>query len=377
MIDPNTFIDALKQADIRFITGVPDSLLKDVCACITTHFSDKDHIIATNEGSAVGLGIGHYLATGRPPLIYMQNSGLGNIVNPILSLSVKEVYGIPMVLMVGWRGEILETGEQLKDEPQHVKQGQITLQQLELMGVPYTIVDDESDILNVMLRTTEQAVKLSKPFAIVVRKNSFSPFKLKQENLSSKLLSREEIVRVLLSLIPKESPIVATTGKTSRELFELRKERSEGHNKDFLTVGGMGHASQIACGIAKSIPNKKVYCLDGDGAFLMHMGGLTIGADLENLVHIVINNGAHDSVGGQPTNAANLDLTKIAAACGYKEIESAETEGDIIDVLTKHRTTDRSLFLEIKCTKGARSDLGRPDRTPQENKLSFMEFLME
>jgi len=283
MIDPKDFIDALQIAGIEFITGVPDSLLKDVCACITSEFPSNQHIIATNEGSAVGLAMGHYLSTGKPAMVYMQNSGLGNAVNPLTSLAAGEVYGIPMVLMVGWRGEIDVNGVQLKDEPQHVKQGNITPHQLELLDIPYEIVTDKEDITTLMTKVTDLALKNSTPAAILVRKGSFSKYTLNNNREDEHLLSREQVIEILVDVIPGDSPVVSTTGKASRELYELRKARNEGHEKDFLTVGGMGHASQIAAGIALSRPEKTVYCLDGDGAVLMHMGALTINSGIKNL----------------------------------------------------------------------------------------------
>jgi len=375
MIDPKDFIDALRYAGIEFVTGVPDSLLKDVCASITSEFSSKKHIIATNEGSAVGMAMGHYLSTGKPAMVYMQNSGLGNAVNPITSLAAGEVYGIPMVLMVGWRGEIDKNGVQLKDEPQHVKQGSITTHQLELLDIPYEIVTGNEDITTLMTKVTDLALKNSAPAAILVRKGSFSKYALNNNREDEHLLSREQVIEILVDMIPGDSPVVSTTGKTSRELYELRKARNEGHEKDFLTVGGMGHASQIAAGIALSRPEKTVYCLDGDGAVLMHMGALTINSGIKNLKHIVLNNGAHDSVGGQPTRAADLNLAEIAKECGYSLVLSVTAEDKIKSALEKIIRSIRSSFLEIRCRAGARKDLGRPDRSPKQNKQSFMDFL--
>ena len=375
MIDSNDFIKALKKSDIDFVTGVPDSLLKDVCACITNEFSSDKHIIATNEGSAVALAMGHYLSSGNPALVYMQNSGLGNSVNPITSLAAKEVYAIPMVLMIGWRGEILENNEQIHDEPQHVKQGQITPDQLELLGIPYIVIKGNENIIDVIERLKNQAIHESSPVALLVRKNTFSSYKYQKTSDFPNLLSREEVLNLIVDLIPDESPVVSTTGKTSRELFEIRRERGMGHEKDFLTVGGMGHASQIATGIALTRPDIDVYCVDGDGALLMHTGALAISAGVKNLKHIVINNGAHDSVGGQPTKASNLNLTELAKTFGYNLFERVDDKSAIITAINKMMKFDGSSFLEIRCKIGARIELGRPDRTPRENKNAFMDFL--
>ena len=376
MIDPKEFIASLEKLDIRFVTGVPDSLLKNVCACITAHFPPARHVIATNEGSAVGLAIGQYLATGRPALIYMQNAGLGNVVNPVTSLADPQVYGIPMILMIGWRGEILEDGTQLRDEPQHVKQGCVTLRQLDILNIPYRIVDGGvakvEPILGELIRL---AISRSGPVALVVRKQTFSPFKLVQGDRDEYALTREAAIAAIIAAIPEYVPIVSTTGMASRELFELRNASNQGHYRDFLTVGGMGHAGQIAAGMAMSMPHRQIACIDGDGAVLMHMGGLAISATCANLLHIVINNGAHDSVGGQPTKGAILDFTKIAKTLGYGRVARAITTKEIITALSSMLGSSLSSFLEIKCKQGARADLGRPDRTPAQNKIDLMQFL--
>jgi phosphonopyruvate decarboxylase len=378
MIDPNEFIESLQKLDIRFITGVPDSLLKDVCACITEHFLPPRHVIATNEGSAVGLAIGHYLATGRPALVYMQNSGLGNVINPVTSLADPQVYGIPMILMIGWRGEILWDGNQIKDEPQHVKQGQITLRQLEILNIPYLIIDASTERIEPILKQLiDSAMSRSCPAALIVRKNSFTQSKLIKPEEDEILLTREAAIETIIAVLPEDILIVSTTGMASRELFELRKARGQGHHRDFLTVGGMGHAGQIASGIAMATPDRKVVCIDGDGALLMHMGALAISATCINMLHILINNSAHDSVGGQPTKGNDLDFTKIAEACGYGKVSRALTTKEITLNLKSMLEYGLSSFLEIKCKRGARSDLGRPDRTPAQNKNDLMHFLKE
>jgi phosphonopyruvate decarboxylase len=376
MIEPLEFIAALKKLDIRFITGVPDSLLKDVCACITENIPRERHIVATNEGSAVGLAIGHYLATARPALVYMQNSGLGNVINPVASLADPQVYAVPMVFMIGWRGEILADGGQIHDEPQHVKQGQITIPQLDIMAIPYVIAGESTgSILPVLENLVNAALARSGPVALLVRKQTFAPFNLPNLRDNRKWLSRETAIATILEVLPDDLPIVSTTGMASRELFEIRKTAGSGHQRDFLTVGGMGHASQIAAGIALARLDRKVVCLDGDGAMLMHMGGLAISADRNNLIHIVLNNGAHDSVGGQPTKGEILELTQIASACGYGTVAQAIDKNEIRSNILTMLDAGCSAFLEIKCCRGARSNLGRPDRAPADNKADFMSFM--
>jgi len=376
MIEPLQFVDALEKLNIRFVTGVPDSLLKNVCGCINSRLPSDRHIIATNEGSAVGLAIGHYLATGCPAFVYMQNSGLCNVINPVTSLADPKVFGVPMVLMIGWRGEILEEGKQLRDEPQHVKQGEITVSQLEILDIPYRIIDSSTKMIVQILDELIQLAKLrSGPVAIVIRKNTFAPFKIEPLRQDASLPTREEAIRAVLEIIPEDSPVISTTGMASREVFELRKARQQGHHRDFLTVGGLGHASQIAAGIAMAQPQRCVICIDGDGSVLMHTGALAISADCDNLIHILINNEAHDSVGGQPTKGRELNFSEIARQLGYRNVNRVFKIYDLQLRLKEALTYRQSTLIEVKCKRGSRRDLGRPDRTPLQNKNDFMEFL--
>ena len=376
MIETSDFIKGLESTGIQFITGVPDSLLKDICAHITSHFENNQHIIATNEGSAVGLAIGHYLATSRPALIYLQNSGLGNIINPIASLADPQVYAVPMMLMIGWRGETMEDGKQIQDEPQHVKQGQITTAQLDVLGIPYHIIDANTSEIEVILeQACSDALARSGPVALLVRKNTFTRFDLKASAQEGLDLTREEAIEQIISVLPINAVIISTTGMASRELFELRKFSQSGHQRDFLTVGGMGHASQIAAGIAISRPDRTVVCLDGDGAVLMHAGALAISAECPNLLHIILNNEAHDSVGGQPTKGAVLRFDRISRAFGYRHVNSACGAHELREKLTRMLNSEGSALLEVRCKRGARNNLGRPDRPPVQNKADFMKFL--
>jgi phosphonopyruvate decarboxylase len=304
MIFPRDFYEGLQKTGIDFFTGVPDSLLKDMCAYITDKTAEDKHIIAANEGNAIGIASGYYLATGKPGMVYMQNSGIGNAVNPLVSLADEAVYDIPILLLIGWRGE-----PDKKDEPQHVKQGEITLGLLEIMGIPYAILSVESDDFNPVLNTvTEHFARKKSPFAVVVKKGVFEKYTPGGEKETNYEMSREDALKIVVKELDGSEIIVSTTGKTSRELFEFREEFNQSHKKDFLTVGSMGHASQIAFGIALAKPERRVICIDGDGAFLMHMGGIPIIADgaVENFKHIVINNGSHESVGGQPTVAFRI-----------------------------------------------------------------------
>lgn len=386
MIEAGAFLEALQLAGVQFFTGVPDSLLKELCACFSDRLPEQKHIIAANEGGATGLAMGHYLATGAPALVYMQNSGLGNVVNPLASLADPQIYGIPMLLLIGWRGEMQPDGTQIHDEPQHVKQGQITLAQLEMMGIPFEIFQtDLSCSLTQTRRLLALAKRRSGPVALVVRKQSFAPYKPKAASKPANktasadaiLPGREEMLTRIVSLLADDVAVVSTTGMASRELFEFRHAQHSGHARDFLTVGGMGHASQIACGIALAQPDRQVVCLDGDGALLMHMGSLTLSAQQRNLVHIVFNNGAHDSVGGQPTVAAQLNLSNIAKAAGYQWVIRASSSSQLSEALQYALRLGQSCFIEVICRRGARADLGRPTRTPAQNKQDFMQFLEE
>lgn len=370
MIKCKEFYDCLAKKGINFFTGVPDSLLKDFCAYVTDNTEQKNNIIAANEGNAIGLAAGHYLATGKPGFVYMQNSGLGNCVNPLTSLTDEEVYSIPMLLLVGWRAE-----PGVKDEPQHIKMGKITLELLRTLGIPYEILEDDFEkILNKAIAY----MKLRKaPFAIVVKKGLFEKYQLKNKNEESYSISREDAIKTILKFLDKNDIVVSTTGKTSRELFELREANKDGHEKDFLTVGCMGHSSSIALGIALQKLNRSVFCFDGDGALIMHMGSLSIIGSLKpkNFKHIVFNNFSHDSVGGQPTSAYNIDIPAVAKANGYEDAFSASTENEIAEMLKEMKKMDGPVLLEIKINKGSRENLGRPTTTPIENKEQFMNYL--
>lgn len=373
MIKPQFFYELLKENGTGFFTGVPDSLLKSFCAYLTDTAGSKNHIIAANEGCAVGLAAGYYFATGNVPLVYMQNSGLGNTVNPLLSLADREVYSVPMLLVIGWRGE-----PNVHDEPQHIKQGRVTCSLLDAMEIPYCILSDEEAEAKLQLEKAYSHIKASSsPYAVVVRKGIFDSYKLKTNEAVPAEMSREEAIEKIILNAPSNACFVSTTGMASRELYELRDKHGQGHAKDFLTVGSMGHASQIALGIALTKEDKTVFCIDGDGAAIMHLGGLTaIGSQRpKNMVHIVLNNGAHDSVGGQPTVGRKINLCAVAQACGYDKVVSVKTLEELQSRLKELCTNSGSVFIEVLVSKGARADLGRPKSSPIENKRAFMEFL--
>lgn len=373
MISPAFFIETLRQNGLDFFTGVPDSLLKNVCAYIADHQDDKHNIIAANEGAAVGIAAGHYLATERIPVVYMQNSGQGNSINPLASLTDKDVYNIPLLLLIGWRGK-----PGVHDEPQHVKQGKITLSLLQTMGIRYAVMVQEEQELKAQIEEAIRFMRQSKePFAFVVEKDTFAAYTKQKDAHSDFPLSREEAVQTVAAALNEKDCIVSTTGMISRELFEYRAARQQGHGRDFLTVGSMGHASQIALGIALEKTDRKVWCLDGDGAMLMHMGGMAVIGNLKpkNYIHVIFNNGAHDSVGGQPTVALDMNIPELAKSVGYNTALSVKTREELFDALNIVKNTVGPVLLEIKVKKGNRKDLGRPTTTPVQNKEAFMDFL--
>lgn len=369
----DNFIEILYQYNIDFFTGVPDSMLKSLCDFLENTYHDPGkHLIAVNEGNAVALAAGYHLSTGKIPCVYMQNSGIGNATNPIVSLLSKNVYSIPCLFVIGWRGE-----PGLKDEPQHVFQGKITLSLLDSLQIKHIVIDETTGEKEFQEKFIDLGKKLSlgESVAIVVKKNALTGSKT-YKYTNSFNIKREEIINYIIEAA-KDDVIVSTTGKTSRELFEIREMNGQTHENDFLTVGSMGHSSGIALGIAINKPNQRVWCIDGDGAALMHMGSMSlIGTKApENFVHVLINNEAHESVGGQSTVAKYIDLKSIALACNYKQAYSTDNVLELKEILSSALEKAGPIFIEVKSAIGARSDLGRPTNTPKENKRIFMHKL--
>ena len=383
MITADGFLAHLRSRGVDFFCGVPDSLLKSFCACLT-ETEAGNHVITANEGGAIGLAAGHYLATGKLACVYMQNSGQGNAVNPLASLADPDVYSIPMVLLVGWRGE-----PGVHDEPQHVKQGKVTLSLFETLGIPVKVLPaDEQGALQAVDEIVAIAKAESRPVALVIRKGMFAERSLANIRPDLSDLKREDAIETILKALPDDAVVVSTTGMISREVYETRIRLGQDHSRDFLTVGSMGHAIMIATGIAKADKNRKVVCLDGDGAAIMQMGNLAIAAQSKcgNLLHIVLNNAAHDSVGGQPTVGGSIDFTEIAQAIGYEVIRPGwdvllhATDQERLASMLKAAGDwgadgGRPWFMEVRVRKGARKDLGRPKEPPQVNKTLFMETL--
>ncbi len=358
----------------QFYTGVPDSQLKALCNFLINKFGidSKHHIIAANEGNCTALAAGYHLATGKVPVVYMQNSGEGNIINPVASLLNDKVYAIPCVFIVGWRGE-----PGIHDEPQHIYQGEVTVKLLEDMGIETFIIGKETtdEEVSVAMGKFNEILKSGKDVAFVIRKGALT-YDGKTVYKNDNTMLREEIIRHITK-VSGEDPIISTTGKASRELFEIREANAQPHKYDFLTVGSMGHSSSIALGVALNKPDSKIWCIDGDGALLMHMGSMAvIGANKpSNLVHVVINNGAHETVGGMPTVASDIDVVSIAKACGYESAVSCDSFESLDAELKKAKESKVLSLIEVKCSIGARDDLGRPTTSALENKNNFMDYL--
>ena len=357
-----------------FYTGVPDSQLKALCNYLmnTYGIDPHHHIIAANEGNCAALAAGYHLATRKIPVVYMQNSGEGNIINPAASLLNEKVYGIPVIFIIGWRGE-----PGVHDEPQHIYQGEVTCRLLDDMGISSFVIGKET-LDEEVASTMDDFRKLlaeGKDVAFVIRKGALT-YDENVQYQNKNQMTREEIIGHILK-ISGADPIVSTTGKASRELFEARTANGESHKYDFLTVGSMGHSSSIALGIAIQKPHTKIWCIDGDGAALMHMGAMALlGTNApKNMVHILINNGAHETVGGMPTVGSQIDFVGIAKACGYPYAVSVAEPGELDQELQAAKQRQTLSLIEVKCSIGARTNLGRPTTSAQENKKNFMEYL--
>lgn len=375
-LEPEQFYHTLKNKDMNFFTGVPDSLLADFCAYVTDHTAPENHVIGVNEGHALTLASGYHFATGKTPVVYMQNSGFGNVVNPLLSMCDPKVYSVPALLLIGWRGE---PGK--KDEPQHLVQGKIQTSLLASMNINFEVLPDFLEGAEEAVDTANHYIKSrNAPYALLVKRQTFTPYSLSEANqpiMDDSLLTREETIERILDKSSQFDALVTTTGFTSREVYEYRNNRGQSNNQEFLTVGCMGYASSIAQGVAMAKPSRQVFCIDGDGAALMHMGSMaSIGTSgLKNYKHILVNNGCHDSVGGQPTIGNQIDYCGIARACGYNYVATASTEAEIDAELIKCRNTEGPVFLEIKVKRGTRKNLGRPKASPVSNKIGFMQHL--
>jgi phosphonopyruvate decarboxylase len=375
MIDPARFVDHLREQGVTMYTGVPDSLLKQLGSHIMATLPRDQHVIAANEGAAVAIAMGHYLRTGSPAIVYLQNSGMGNTINPLLSLADPDVYGTPMVVVVGWRGQ-----PGVKDEPQHVKQGRVMEALLDALELPWSVLPHDPGAAEAtMAEAVKVAVDRTTPYVVLVEKGTFADADVSLPSTSStaELASREDALFAMADAVGGDAIIVSTTGMLSRELFEYRERSGQPGDRDFLTVGGMGHASSIALGIAMRETEREVWCFDGDGALLMHLGSLAIIADHApgNYLHVVFNNGVHDSVGGQPTSVGIVDVAGAARALGYRYALSITDLASVANAVAELRGHGGPSLLELKVRPGNRAGIGRPTRTPAESKQAFMAAL--
>ncbi len=377
VIVARAFLTALQAVGVRFFTGVPDSTLKAFCRVLEADIPSDRHVVAANEGTAVALAAGHYLATGAVGCVYMQNSGLGNAANPLISLNAPEVYGIPVLLVVGWRGEMAD-GVQLRDEPQHAMQGRITLSMLDGLEIEHVVLGPrDSDPEGMIRDLVERGRSRSRPVALVVRRGLLDGAGPRTPiTVAEPAVTREAAVAQALDALPPEALCVATTGKVARELYAYRQRHGTDPRRDFLMVGSMGHAVQIAAGVALARPDRQVVCIDGDGAMIMHMGGLTTSAIVPNLLHLVMNNGTHESTGGAASRGFAIDMPGIARACGYAFAARVDSLGEVAPTVRRALKTSGASFLEIRVAARSRPDLPRPEGTPADAKRIFMARLL-
>lgn len=351
MLNQEKVFKTLAENGVSYFVGVPDSYLNGFCNYALAHCEDRN-VIAANEGNAIGIASGHYFASKEIPLVYMQNSGLGNTINPLASLVDRAVYAVPMLLLIGWRGQ----GNTEPNHPQHKLQGEITTALLEAMHIPYSILSDSQDAFEAIIA---KAVKYCKdnrqPYGLITPKGVMADSD-KPNNVDAVYpMSREEAIEVILNHMPEDTIYSATTGRATRELFFLREKRRETKSHDFLNVGSMGHASSVALGIALEKPERHVVALDGDSSAMMHMGAMTMVSKMNvpNYMHVVLNNGAHESVGGQPSAGHLVDFTKIAEACGYATVHHPVTsERELIEALGTLRDCGKASFIDCRIHKG-------------------------
>ena len=374
MVNHELLFNRLSELGVNFYTGVTDSLLNDFCLYAIDYCDDEHNIIAANEGNAIGIAAGYYFSTGKLPVVYMQNSGIGNAMNPLLSLTHQDVYSIPMILVIGWRGD-----PSIIDHVQHKRQGELTTVLMDDMNIPYEILDKDDMVISKFEWAVAKAKEISAPVALIAKKGILS--KSKKETFYPEegiMMNREDAMDIVFDFMPDDTIYSATTGRATRELHEMFVKRNLHFDREFLNVGSMGHNSSVALGMAVGCPERHYVVFDGDSATLMHLGALTTTGKVapKHFLNIVLNNGAHESVGGQPTIGFGIDYAKLSAALGYKHYFYAENTEELQSIL---KTIDYgnlgTSFLEIRLAQGSRKDLGRPKKTPIENKNSVMEYL--
>lgn len=375
MVDQKQLFDSLSGLGIDFFTGVPDSLLNDFCLYLTRNFPDDRHVMAANEGNAVAIAAGHYLATGSIPLVYMQNSGIGNATNPLLSLTHDCVYGIPMILVIGWRGD-----PSVSDHAQHKKQGELTPVLMKDMDIPYDILDSDDSVIGKFSWAAAKAREISSPVALIAKKAILTEKVKKQEYPASGWMNREEAVAAVVDVLGGEAIYLGTTGRATREVHEQLKEHGVGEGHEFQNVGSMGHVSSIGLGLALAKPDKRIVVFDGDAAVVMHMGALATNCRYKagNMIHIVLNNGVNESVGGQPSAGFVVNLTETAASCGYRTPGHAvETKEELQSIVGAFAREDMPLFIEVRVRQGIRNDMPKLNIDHKAQKEALMKNLIK
>ena len=368
------FLGALRDHGVTFFTGVPDSYLHGFCTLLRETAERNDNVICANEGNAIGVAVGHYLATGEMPLVYMQNSGEGNAVNPLASLACEEMLSVPMILLIGWRGDPYH-----KDHVQHKLQGEATPLILDDLGIAHlTLPDDEEGVRETVAQSVDRARERHAPVGILVPKgilNGTKTFGVEDGDYPS----RWEAIDAVIDAIPSDAICCASTGRAARELYYVRESRGEGHACDYLNVGSMGHNSSVALGMALAHPDRQVVVLDGDAAVIMHMGSLAVEGQYapRNLLRVTLNNAQHESVGGQPSAGRTTNLTGVAAACGYATVEfgPAISTGDIAAAIAELSKADRPAFLDVYIRSGIRKGLPGLEVDPRAMRDGLMEEL--
>ena len=368
MHDPDVFLKSLIDADIELFVGVPDSLLSGLISAFESN-NKICHLVAANEGNALALAAGYHLATNKLPLVYMQNSGFGNIINPYLSLTCKQVYQIPMIIIMGWRG-----CPEKNDEPQHLFQGKVQIDLLKTLDIPFVVLDENFDSKSMRV-ITKKAIQEKRAVCILIKKGAFIT---KPLQLNAKMLpmNRRIAISIIVKYLPENSVVIATTGKIAREAYDIMSEAGKRHQL-FMNVGAMGHCSSVALGLAIGRPEVKVICLDGDGALIMHMGALSLIGKVQcrNFYHILLNNGCHESVGGCPSAADTVDFLGVAKASSYNSSYKASSEGDMNHMIDDFFEKEGPVFLEAKISLTQGDDPSRPSESMCELKSNLQDFL--
>lgn len=375
MVNQKELFEALDGMGVDFFTGVPDSFLNDFCLYMTNNMTVEQHVMAANEGNAIAIAAGHYIATGKLPLVYMQNSGIGNAINPLLSLTHNCVYGIPMLLVIGWRGD-----PAINDHVQHKKQGELTPVLMEDMDIPYVILDDDATVIEKFRWAADKTREISSPVALIAKKSILTQKEKKQEYPESSLMNREEAISAVIDVMGEDAIYLGTTGRATRELHEQLKQHGIVSGHEWQNVGSMGHVSSVALGIAISQPERCVVVFDGDAAAVMHMGSIaTIGRyQPNNLIHVVLNNGVNESVGGQPSAGYVIDLSLIAKACGYHVLGSyIESRFALQSALKELEGVNGPVFIDIHVRQGIRSDMPKLTIDHHQEKINLMHTLIK